>query len=65
MGKLFSHILLTSIVFCSVLKAQTPIKIAQDGKVGIDLPVNTLPTQELHVDGNFRLTDHFYDASNL
>ena len=45
-------------------RSQTPIKIAQDGKVGIDLPANNLPTQELHIDGNLRLTDQFYDASN-
>ncbi len=44
-------------------RSQTPIKIAQDGKVGIDLPANNLPTQELHIDGNLRLTDQFYDAS--
>ncbi len=55
--------ILLSIVYTN-LQAQTPVKIAQDGKVGIDLPANTLPTQELHVDGNLRLTDHFYDASN-
>ena len=51
-------------LFSGFFKSQTPIKIAQDGKVGIDLPANTSPTQELHVDGNLRLTDHFYDASN-
>ena len=51
-------------IFYTNLQAQTPVKIAQDGKVGIDLPANTLPTQELHVDGNLRLTDHLYDASN-
>ena len=53
-----------NLIFSLICYAQTPIKIAQDGKVGIDLPANTLPSQELHVDGNFRLTDHFYDASN-
>ena len=59
---LYISILLS--IFNSNLHAQTPVKIAQDGKVGIDLPANTLPTQELHVDGNLRLTDHLYDASN-
>ena len=59
---LYISILLS--IFYTNLQAQTPVKIAQDGKVGIDLPANTLPTQELHVDGNLRLTDHLYDASN-
>ena len=48
-----------NLIFSLTCYAQTPIKIAQDGKVGIDLPANNLPTQELHVDGNLRLTDHF------